>query len=84
MITMAKKFFAKAKEMDNSIIVFPWALSSKQVKIEDAWSIPKQMGSFKTFFHQAQPKVAGSCICVCMRVWFGHDKEPELLHQDLD
>ena len=72
MIAMAKKFFIKAKEMDDSITLFPWALNAKSVKIKDAWSIPEQMGSFKTFFHQAQPKVAGGHVY--MRVWLGHDK----------
>ena len=38
------------------------------------------MGSFRTFVHQAQPKVAGGHFY--MRVWLGH-KEPELLHQHL-
>ena len=82
MIAMAKKFFLKAKEMDESITLFPWALNSKSVKIKDARSIPEQMGAFKTFFHQAQPKVAGGHVY--MRVWLGHDKEPELLHEDLN
>jgi hypothetical protein len=79
---IAKKLFNKAaKDMDDSITLFPWALNSKSVKIKDAWSIPEPMGSFKTLFHQAQPKVAGGHVY--MRVWLEHDKEPELLHQDL-
>ena len=82
MIAMAKKFFIKAKEMDDSITLFPWALNSKCVKIKDARFIPEQMGSFKTFFHQANPKVAGGHVY--MRVWLGHDKDPELLHEDLN
>ena len=81
MLAMANKLFFKAKEMDNSITLFPWALNSKSVKIKDARSIPEQMGSFKTFFHQAQPKVSGGHVY--MRVWLGHDKDPELLHQEL-
>ena len=39
------------------------------------------MESFKTFFHQAQPKVIGGFAH--MRTWLGHDKEPEELHEDL-
>jgi len=81
MFATAKKFFLKAKEMDDSITLFPWALNSKCAKIKDARSIPDQMGSFKTFFHQANPKVAGGHVY--MRVWLGHDKDPALLHKDL-
>ena len=80
MITMAKKLFSKAK--DDSLTLFLWAVSSKQVKVKDARSIPEQMGSFKTFFHQAQPKVIGGFVC--MQVWLGHDKEPASLHKDLN
>ena len=50
-----------------------------RVKIKDARSIPEQMGSFKIFFHQVQPKVAGGHVY--MRVWLGHNKDPELLHE---
>ena len=81
MIAIAKKFFIKANEMDDSITLFPWALNSKCVKIKGARFIPEQMGSFKTFFHHAQLKVAGGHVY--MRIWLGHDKDPELLHEDL-
>ena len=81
MIKMAKTFFSRAKEMDSSLTLFPWAVNSKQVKVKDARSIPEQMGAFKTFFHQAQPKVIGGFVY--MRVWLGHDKPFEELHEDL-
>jgi hypothetical protein len=81
MIAAAKKFFAKAKEMDPTITVLPWSATSSQAKLKDARSIPEQMGAFKMYFHQAQPKVAGGHVY--MRVWLAHDKEPELLQEDL-
>jgi hypothetical protein len=38
------------------------------------------MGAFKTYFHQANPRIAGGFVH--MRVWLGHDKDP-VLQDDL-
>jgi hypothetical protein len=81
MIAAAKTFFAKAKEMDESIIIYPWFKSSKSSKIQETRLIPETMGAFKTFFHQAQPRVAGGFVY--MRVWLGHNKDTETLKDDL-
>jgi hypothetical protein len=81
MIAAAKKFFAKAKEMDDSIVIYPWFKSSKSSKIQETRLIPETMGAFKTFFHQAQPRVAGGFVY--MRVWLGHNKDTETLKDDL-
>jgi hypothetical protein len=75
MIAAAKKCFAKAKEMDESIVIYPWFKSSKSSKIQETHLIPETMGAFKTFFHQAQPRVAGGFVY--MRVWLGHNKDTE-------
>ena len=81
MIAAAKKFIGKAKEMDASLTLLPWSATSKHPNVKDARSIPEQMGAFKTYFHQAQPKVAGGHVY--MRIWLAHDKDPEMLHEDL-
>jgi hypothetical protein len=81
MIVAAKKFFAKAKKMDESIVIYPWFKSSKSSKIQETRLIPETMGAFKTYFHQAQPRVAGGFIY--MRVWLGHTKDTETLKDDL-
>lgn len=62
---MANNYFSKAKEIDNSITLFPWALDSKSDKIKNAWSILEQVGSFKTFFHKAQPKISLVVMSMC-------------------
>jgi hypothetical protein len=67
MIAAAKTFYAKAKEMDESIVIYPWFKSSRSSKIQETCLIPETMGAFKTFFHQAQPRVAGGFVY--MRVW---------------
>jgi hypothetical protein len=51
MIAAAKTFFAKAKEMDESILIYPWFKSSKSSKIQETRLIPETMGAFKIFFH---------------------------------
>jgi hypothetical protein len=40
------------------------------------------MGAFKTYFHQANPRVEGGFVY--MRVWLGHAKAPETLKEDLN
>ena len=68
MIVKAKKLSSKAKEMDISITLFPRSLKSKSVKIKDARSsIPEQMGSFKTFFRQADTVVVSAPTSVQVR-----------------
>jgi hypothetical protein len=81
MITAAKKLFTKAKEMDNSIVIYPWYKSSKSSKVQVTRLIPETMSAFKTYFHQANPRIAGRFVY--MRVWLGHDKEPAVLQDDL-
>jgi hypothetical protein len=70
MISAAKKFFSKAKEMDESPVICPWFKKSINPNIKSVGSIPDQMGAFEQCFHQAQPKVGG-------------DKDPKLLDEDL-
>jgi hypothetical protein len=81
MIAAAKKFVAKAREIDDSLVVYPWFKKSAAPTIKHARSIPENMGAFKTYFHQAQPKVVGGYLY--MRVWLGHDKPPKPLAEDL-
>jgi hypothetical protein len=81
MIATAKQCYAKAKEMDKSIDIYPWFKSSKSSKIQETRLIPETMGAFKTFFHQAQPRVAGGFVF--MRVWIGHNKDTETLKDNL-
>jgi hypothetical protein len=77
----AKKFFTKAKEMDNSIVIYPWYKASKSSKVQETRLIPEMMSAFKTYFHQANPHIAGGFVY--MRVWLGHDKEPAVLQDNL-
>jgi hypothetical protein len=72
MIAAAKNVYTKAKEMDESIIIYPWFKSSKSSKIQETRLIPETMGAFKMFLHQAQPRVAGGFVY--MRVWLGHKR----------
>jgi hypothetical protein len=81
MIAAAKKFFTKAKEMDDSLFIYPWYKSSKWSKVKEPRSIPETMGAFKAYFHQANPRAAGGFVY--MRVWLGHDKDPSMLQEDL-
>jgi hypothetical protein len=81
MIAAAKKFFTKAKEMDDSLVIYPWYKSSKWSKVKEPRSIPETMGAFKAYFHQANPRAAGRFVY--MRVWLGHDEEPLMLQEDL-
>jgi hypothetical protein len=81
MIAAAKKFFAKAKEMDDSLVIYPWFKASKSSKVQETRLIPDKMGAFKTYFHQANPRVDGGFVY--MRIWLGHDKEPDMLQEDL-
>jgi hypothetical protein len=62
MIAVAKTFFSKAKDMDKSLVIYPWFKKSTNPNIKNAGSIPDQMGAFKQYFHQAQPKVAGGFL----------------------
>jgi hypothetical protein len=82
MIAAAKKFFSKVKEMDDTIVIYPWFKSSKNSKIQETRLIPEKMGAFKAYFHQANPRVDGGFVY--MRVWLGHDKEPDMLKDDLN
>jgi hypothetical protein len=61
--------------------VCPWFKNSILPNLKSVASIPETMGAFKQCFHQAQPKVAGGFLH--MRLWLGHDKDPELLDDDL-
>jgi hypothetical protein len=81
MISAAKTFLTKAKEMDQSLVVCPWFKNSILPNLKSLASIPETMGAFKQHFHQAQPKVAGGFLH--MRLWLGHDKDPKLLDDDL-
>jgi hypothetical protein len=81
MIAAAKKLYAKAKEMDDTIVIYPWFKNSTSSKIQEMRLIPETMGAFKTYFHQAQPRVGGGFVY--MRVWLGHDKDKETLKDDL-
>jgi hypothetical protein len=81
MISAAKTFLTKAKEMDQSLVVYPWFKNSILPNLKSVASIPETMGAFKQYFHQAQPKVAGDFLY--MRLWLGHDKDPKLLDDDL-
>jgi hypothetical protein len=81
MIAAAKKFFTKAKEMDDSLDIYPWYKSSKWSKVQEPRSIPETMGAFKAYFHQANPRAAGGFVY--MRIWMGHDKDPVMLQDDL-
>jgi hypothetical protein len=82
LIAVAKKFFAKLKEADDSVVIYPWFKKATEPKIRKATSIPDSLGAFKKYFHQAQPKVAGGPTY--MRIWLGHDKDPALLHEDIN
>jgi hypothetical protein len=73
MIAAAKKLFTKAKEMDDSIVIYPWFKSSKSSKVQETRLVAETMGAFKTYFHQANPCAAGGFLY--MRVWLSHDKE---------
>jgi hypothetical protein len=79
MIAVAKKLFAKLKETDDTVVIYPWFKKATEPKIRKATSIPESMGAFKKYFHQAQPKVAGGILY--MRIWLGHDTDPALLHE---
>jgi hypothetical protein len=48
MIAAAKSFFSKAKEMDKSLVIYPWFKNSINPNIKNVRSIPEQMGAFKT------------------------------------
>jgi hypothetical protein len=76
MISAAKTFLTKAKEMDKSLVVHPWFKKSILPNLKSFASIPETMRAFKQYFHQAQPKVAGGFLY--MRLWLGHDKDPKL------
>jgi hypothetical protein len=81
MIAATKKVFAKAKEMDDSIVVYPWFKSSQSAKVQETRLIPETMGAFKTYFHQANPRPDGGFVY--MRVWLGHDKSSTMFQEDL-
>jgi hypothetical protein len=81
MIAAAKKFFTKAKEMDDTLVIYPWYKSSKWSKFQEPRSIPETMGAFKVYSHQANPRATGGFVY--MRVWLGHDKDPVMLQEDL-
>ena len=80
MIKAAKKVFSEAKEMDPSSVICPWFKNSVMPKIQLARETPEQLGAFETFFHRAQPKVAGGQVRMC--IWIGHDKDQVMLHED--
>jgi hypothetical protein len=81
-IAAAKKFFNEAKEMDDTLVIYPWFKNSTSSKIQASRLTPEMMGAFKTYFHQAQPKVDGGHLY--MRIWLGHDKDLAVLNKDLN
>jgi hypothetical protein len=81
-MTGCQKNLSKAKEMDDTIVIYPWYKASKNSKVQETRLIPEKMGSFKAYFHQANPRVDGGFVY--MRVWIGHDKDPAMLKEDLN
>jgi hypothetical protein len=61
----AKNVFTKAKEMDTSLVIYPWFCASKSSKVTEIRLIPEKMGAFKTYFHikPIRESKAGSFIC---------------------
>jgi ABC-type Zn2+ transport system substrate-binding protein/surface adhesin len=53
MIAAAKKVFNKAKEMDDTLVIYPWFKNSTSSNIQASRLVPKMMGTFKTYFKEA-------------------------------
>jgi hypothetical protein len=68
--------------MDDSLVIYPWFKASTSSKIQESRFIPETMGAFKTYFHQANPRVDGGFVY--MRIWLGHNKDPAVLQDDLE
>jgi hypothetical protein len=71
MIGAAKKFFTKAKEMDDSLVIYPCYKSSKWSKVQEPHSIPETTGAFKAYFHQANRQILGPLegLFACVFGW---------------
>jgi hypothetical protein len=60
MIAGAKKCFSKVKEMDDTIVIYPWFKASKNSKVQETGLIPENDHS--AYFHQANPRVKGGFV----------------------
>lgn len=74
-------FLGQLKEIDNSLVIYPWAEGSKRASISNIDNIPFKPSDLKCYFDRALPRKNGGVLYVS--VYMGHTESFKKIHSDV-
>ena len=76
-----KAFWSQIKELDKSLVIYPWAEGSNKAALMMIERLPQRPSDLQAFFDRALPRKNGGTLYVS--VYLGHTETFKKLHSDV-